>query len=71
MNVNLPPAPPNQPFLGALIGALQRAFLSIVSKDTAVSHILLLSPNKSVYTISVSDTGVVQATLNSGKTRDI
>lgn len=65
------PAPPNDlgDYLTKIIQVIRESFLSVVSKDQAVPHILLQSPNGTVYSITVSDIGIVTATLNAGKVR--
>ena len=65
------PAPPSgsPPFFTQFLQVLKDTFLTVVSKDQAVSRILLQSPNGTVYSITVSDIGVVTATLNTGKVR--
>jgi hypothetical protein len=64
-----PPAGPLQPFLQQFVDTIRRAMIPVVSKDEAAARILLQSPNGSVYSITVSNTGTVTATLNDGKSR--
>lgn len=73
MNVQfpIPPGYIGQAFIIQVLDVIRRAFVPVVSKNEASPRILLSSPNGSVYEITVSDTGVVQTALNSGKTRDI
>jgi hypothetical protein len=73
MIVNFPVTPGNigQSFMVQVLDIIRKAFLSVVSKDQASPRILLASPNGTVYSVTVSDTGVVTTAVNSGKTRDI
>jgi hypothetical protein len=59
----------NPAYMTRVLSALRSAFLSVVSKDESVPRILLSSPSGKVYSITVSDTGTVTATLNDGKSR--
>lgn len=67
MNVTLPPAGPNA--LVQLIIALRSAFASVVSKDEAVSRILMSDENSQTWQIAITTTGVVTTTTISGKNR--
>lgn len=73
MNVQfpIPPGSITQAFIIQVLDVVRKAFVPVVSKNEASPRILLSSPNGTVYEITVSDTGVVQTALNSGKTRDI
>ena len=64
-----PPAGPLQPFLQQFVDTIRRSMIPVVSKDEAAARILLQSPNGSVYSITVSNLGIVTATLNDGKSR--
>jgi hypothetical protein len=64
-----PPAGALQPFLQQFVDTIRRAMIPVVSKDEATPRILLQSPNGTVYSITVSNTGTITATLNDGKTR--
>jgi hypothetical protein len=64
-----PPAGGLQPFLQQFVDTIRRAMIPVVSKDEATPRILLQSPNGSVYSITVSNTGTITATLNDGKSR--
>jgi hypothetical protein len=64
-----PPPPANQPYLASLVEAIRRAFLPLISKDEAVSRVILQSPNGTAYNVTVSDAGVLTVTLNDGKSR--
>jgi hypothetical protein len=55
--------------LQQFVDTIRRAMIPVVSKDEATSRILLQSPNGTVYSITVSDIGVVTSTLNDGKSR--
>jgi hypothetical protein len=52
-----------------VLAAIKAAFIPVVSKDESVPRILLSSPSGKVYSITVSDTGTITATLNDGKSR--
>jgi hypothetical protein len=73
MNIQfpVPPGSITQAFIIQILDVIRRAFSSAVSKDQASPRILLSSPNGTVYSVTVSDTGVVTTAVNSGKTRDI
>jgi hypothetical protein len=68
-NGPIPPAGPLQQFLQQFVDTIRRALIPVVSKDEATSRILLQSPNGTVYSITVSDSGTVTSTINDGKTR--
>lgn len=59
----------NPAYMTRVLSAIRAAFLSVVSKDESVGRILLSSPSGKVYSITVSDTGTITATLNDGKSR--
>ena len=70
MIINFPAPPPGlPPFFTQFLQVLKDTFLTVVSKDQAVPSILLQSPNGTVYSITVSDSGTVTSTLNTGKVR--
>ena len=70
MIINFPAPPPGlPPFFTQFLQVLKDTFLTVVSKDQAVSSILLQAPNGKVYSITVSDSGTVTSTLNAGKVR--
>lgn len=74
MNVFFPSPPPGTvtgQILIQIVDVIRKAFVSVVSKDQAVPRILLQAPNGTVYEVTVSNTGTLTATVNSGKTRDI
>lgn len=58
-------------FLVQVIDAIRKAFVPVVSKNEAVSRILLQSPDGTVYEVTVSNTGTLTTAVNDGKTRDI
>lgn len=68
-NSPIPPAGPLQPFLQQTLDTIRRAFIPVVSKDEATPRILLQSPNGTVYSVTVSDLGLLEVTLNDGKSR--
>ena len=67
MNINLPPAGPNA--IVQLIHALRAAFASVVSKDEAVSRILLQDTAAQIWQVGITTTGTVTTTTISGKSR--
>jgi hypothetical protein len=70
MIINFPAPPPGlPPFFTQFLQVLKDTFLTVVSKDQAVSSILLQAPNGKVYSITVSNTGTMTSTLNTGKDR--
>lgn len=74
MIVNFPSPPPGNVtgfYLVQIIDAIRKAFLPLVTKDEAVARILLQSPNGTVYSVTVSDSGTLTTTKNDGKTREI
>lgn len=48
-------------FMRVLVEALRRMSTDFISRDTASTHIMLLSPNGTAYRVTVSDAGVVTA----------
>ena len=66
MNVNLPP--PNSP-MGIILDTIRRAFIPVVSVNEAVERVLLRSPNGTVYSVTVSDAGVISTAVIDGNTR--
>lgn len=72
MIVQFPAPPPGNAFLSQLVESLRRAFASVVSKDQAVSRIILRSANGTTYAVTVADNGSnLTLTAIDGKTRDI
>ena len=65
MNIKLPTVPSawSPAFGNVLVSTLQRAFPSIVSRDEETPRIVLRSPNGTLYTVTVSDAGVLVVTL--------
>lgn len=64
------PQPPNSYDTSAWSGILdflKRSMLPVVSKDEATTRILLLSPNRTVYALTVDDAGNLITTLEDGK----
>lgn len=74
MIVNFP-SPPNGNinggFMAQVLNALRIALLPVISKNEAVSRVLLQAPNGSVYAVTVGNTGTLTTALIDGKTRDI
>jgi hypothetical protein len=72
MRIHFPTFPgPLGPTLQLAFNNLQTALMAAISKDEAAPRILLSSPNGTVYSITVSDAGVVTTVAISGKTREI
>lgn len=70
MNITLPPPPPNYSpaSFSQVFDAIRRALIPAVSRDEAVSRVLLQSPNGTVYSVTINDAGTLATTVNSGKT---
>ena len=68
-NGPIPPAGPLQPFFQQVLDTIRKAFIPVVSKDEATPRILLQSPNGSIYSVTVNDSGTLQTALNDGKSR--
>jgi hypothetical protein len=66
MNVIMPPPNAGMP---AILDAIRRAFIPVVAKHEAVDHILLLSPNGTTYSVTVSNAGVLSTAVVDGKSR--
>lgn len=66
MNVNLPN--PNSP-MGVILDTIRRAFIPAISQDEAAPRVLLRSPNGTVYSVTVSDAGVISTAVTDGKSR--
>lgn len=66
MNVSLPN--PNSP-MGVILDTIRRAFIPAISQDEAAARVLLRSPNGTVYSVTVSDAGVISTAVTDGKTR--
>jgi hypothetical protein len=69
VNFNPPLPPPGHLsiYLTSLVEALRRVLLPLVSKDEAVSRIILLSPNGTAYDLRVKDDGTLETVRNDGK----
>lgn len=71
MNINLPPPPLSyspSSFV-QVFDAIKRSLLPAVSKDEAVSRILLQSPDGKVWQVTISNAGVLTTAINDGKSR--
>ena len=66
MNVNLPP--PNSP-MGVILDTIRRAFIPAISQDEAAPRVLLRSPNGTIYSVTVSDAGVISTAVIDGNSR--
>lgn len=66
MNVNLPT--PGSP-MGVILDTIRRALIPAVSVNEAVERVLLRSPNGTVYSVTVSDAGVISTAVIDGNTR--
>jgi len=73
MNIQfpVPPGVITQNFIIQVLDIIKKNFLPVISKDESISRVLLSSPNGTVYSVTVSDTGTLTTAVNSGKTRDI
>ncbi len=67
MNIDLPPVGPNA--MVQLIQALRRAFTSVVSKDEAVSRLLISDSSMQIWEVAITTSGAVTTTTFSGKNR--
>lgn len=66
MNVLLPnPASP----MGVILDTIRRALIPAISQDEAAARVLLRSPNGTVYSVTVDDTGTLSTAVIDGKTR--
>lgn len=67
MIINLPT--PSSP-MGVILDTIRRALIPAISQDEAAARLLLRSPNGTVYSVTVSDVGVLStAVIVDGKTR--
>jgi len=66
MNVNLPT--PGSP-MGVILDTIRRAFIPVVSVNEAAERVLLRSPNGTVYSVTVSDAGVISTAVIDGNSR--
>lgn len=57
-----PPRGYDSSYLGLLVAAIRDAFTPTVSTDEPVSRLLLQSPDKSVYSLSVQNDGTLKVT---------
>lgn len=68
MIVKLPVIPPSvegtvRGYLRSLSMALERTLISTMGKDETHEKVLLMSPGKKIFAITVDDSGVITATL--------
>jgi hypothetical protein len=66
MNVILPN--PNSP-IGVILDTIRRALIPAVSQDEAAARLLLRSPNGTVFSVTVSDAGIISTAVIDGKSR--
>lgn len=68
MNIILPTPPSsyNPNTFAQAFDAIRRAVMPLISKDEAVSRVLLRSDGGKVYELRVDDSGNLTTTLNSG-----
>lgn len=66
MNIILPS--PNSP-MGVILDTIRRALIPAVSQDEAAPRVLLRSPNGTVYSVTVSNTGTLSTAVIDGNTR--
>lgn len=52
--------------MGTILDTIRRALIPAVSKDEAVSRLLLSAPNGTVYEVTVDNSGVLSATQFTG-----
>ena len=71
INFPVPPGQITQQYVVQILDILRKAFVSSVSKDRSTPRILLEAPNGTVYSVTVSNLGILTTAVNSGKTRDI
>lgn len=65
MRIVLPPAASP---MSVVLDTIRRALIPAVSQDEAAPRILLQSPNGSVYSVTVDNSGTLSATLFTGNT---
>jgi hypothetical protein len=66
MNVILPN--PNSP-IGVILDTIRRALIPAISQDEAAARLLLRSPNGTVFSVTVSDAGIISTAVIDGKSR--
>ena len=66
MNVILPN--PNSP-MGVILDTIRRALIPAISQDEAAARVLLRSPNGTVYSVTVDNTGTLSTAVIDGKSR--
>lgn len=54
--------------MSVVLDTIRRALIPAVSQDEAAPRILLQSPNGSVYSVTVDNSGTLSATLFTGNT---
>lgn len=68
MILNLP-APVFSPvYLTNLVTTLRRAFINVLSSTEGAPRVILISPNKTNWSVTVADDGTISAAVNDGKT---
>lgn len=73
MNIQfpVPPGTITQAYIIQVLDTIRRTLLPAISKNEAVSRVLLQAPNGNVYEVTVDNSGNLTTALNDGKTRDI
>lgn len=73
MIIIMPPAPDNygRTAWNNILDFIKRSMIPVVSKNEATERILLRSPDGSIYSVTVGNTGTLTTTLEDGKSRDI
>lgn len=66
MNILLPN--PHSP-MGVILDTIRRALIPAISQDEAAPRVLLRSPNGTVYSVTVSNTGTLSTAVIDGNTR--
>lgn len=66
MNIILPA--PGSP-MGVILDTIRRALIPAISQDEGAARLLLMSPNGTVYSVTVDDAGALSTAVVDGKTR--
>lgn len=66
MKITLPSATSS---LTIILDAIKRNLIPAISENEAASRVLLMSPNGTVYSVTVDDNGTISAAVVDGKTR--
>lgn len=66
MNIILPPASTS---LSIILDTIKRSLIPAISQNEAANRLLLTSPNGTVYTVTVDNSGNIVTEVTDGKTR--